>query len=389
MKLLLRSFNAWLLLTFAQSSLAADAPALKFTTPSRGEIVRYVTLPGTLRANQQSTLYAKVPGYLKTISVDIGDSVKAGQLIAEIEVPELQAELGKCKAAVNRAKAEVNSAKAGINKVNAELAASDIELKRLTNARKQSADLVVPQQVDEATARSESAKAGLIQARAAVELAQAREAEAAADLERLLTLLAFAKIEAPFAGVVTARHVDPGAFIPSATAGSAARTAALITLTDFSVIRAEVPVPEVEAGLVKSGQPVKVSVDSLGNRAFEGKVSRHAYALDENTRSLRVEADLPNPGNDLRPGMFATIKVGVDRHDNALLIPVEGLLTEKSGTSVFLLADGKAKKTAVKTGFNDGSKVEIVNGLSGGERVLLFGKTALADGQAVNATEAK
>jgi membrane fusion protein, multidrug efflux system len=371
------------------SARAAEPVQLQFTTPARGTIHRYVVLPGTLKANQQATLQAKVPGYLKSIGVDIGDTVKRGQLIAEIEVPELLAELGKCRAAVDRAVAEINSANAEIAAVKAELAASDIELQRLVSARQQAADLVVPKQVDDANARNAAAKASEIQARAAIDLARARKAESEADLKRVETLLAFAKVEAPFNGVVTARHVDPGAFIPAATSGSAARTAALVTVADFDTIRVEVPVPEIEAARVQTGQPVKVTVDSLGHRAFDGTVTRHAFALDEATRSLRVEADLRNADRALRPGMFATVRIGVERRDNALLVPAGAVLVEKAGASVFVFADGRAKKTPVKAGFNDGSHVEIISGLGGGERVLIFGKTPPADGAAVNASEAR
>ncbi|MBI3191295.1 MAG: efflux RND transporter periplasmic adaptor subunit [Pedosphaera parvula] len=371
------------------SARAADAPELKFTQPTRGEIFRFVTLPGSIKANHQATLYAKVPGYLKTLTVDIGDRVRAGQLIAELEVPELEAELGKWRAAVNRAQAEVSVAQAEMAKVKAQLAASEIELKRLREARHKAADLVVPQQVDDATARFEVAKAVQTQTHAAADLARARQAEAQAELQRIERLLAFAKVEAPFNGTITDRQVDPGAFIPAATSGSAARTAALVTLADFDVVRIEVPVPEIEAARVQAGQPVKVTVDSLAGRAFDGKITRQAVALDEATRSLRVQADLPNPQHELRPGMFATAKIGVEQHAHVWLVPVGALLTEKSGASVFLYVDGKAKKSPVKAGFNDGAKVEITGGLSGGERVLVLGKTPPADGQAVNATEAR
>ena len=371
------------------SLLAADAPELKFTQPSRGPIVRYVTLPGTLKANQQTTLYAKVPGYLKSITVDIGDIVKSGQVIAEIEVPELQADLGRAKAAIARAKAEVTSAKAGIGKAKAELDAAEIELTRLTKARKSSPDLVVPQRIDEATARHEAAKAERTQAQAAADLATARQRETEAELERIEALLAFATVRAPFTGVISARHVDPGAFIPSATSGSAARTAAVVTMVEYDTIRAEVAVPEIEAARVIPGQPVKVIVEGLGRRTFEAKVSRHGQALDEASRSLNVEADIANPKHELRPGMFATLMVGVELHENAIRVPAAGVLTEKSGASVFLLVNGKAKKTPVKVGFNDGKQVEITSGLSGGEKVLLFDKTAPADGATVKATEAR
>jgi membrane fusion protein (multidrug efflux system) len=185
------------------------------------------------------------------------------------------------------------------------------------------------------------------------------------------------------------RYVDPGAFIPSATSGSAAQTAAIVTLMDFATVRAQVAVPELEAALVRTGQPVRVTSESLPGKTFFGTVSRQSYALDEATRSVLVEADLPNADLTLRPGMYATIKVGVEKHSDVLLIPSAALVTEKSGASVFLVASGKAKKTPVKTGFNDGVNAEVISGLTGTETVILVGKMTLADGAAITVVDAK
>jgi RND family efflux transporter MFP subunit len=336
---------------FATASLAAaDAPKpveVKTVVPTRGEIVRFVTLPGNLKANQQATLYAKVAGYLKSLSVDKGDRVTAGQPLGEIEVPELAAEAVRYRA---------------------EIRVAEVDLKRLTAAQKSAGDLITPRSVDEARGR--------------LEIAQA-------NLERTETLLGYSRLTAPFGGVVTMRFVDPGAFVPAATSGSAAQTAAIVTLMDFSTVRAQVAVPEAEAALVRVGQPVRVTTESLAGRTFEGKVSRLSYALEDATRTMLVEADLPNSDLVLRPGMFATIKLGVERHADALLIPVEALVAEKAGAFAFVAADGKARKTAIKVGFNDGTKVEITSGLTGGESVIVAGRMALTDGAAIAVTEAK
>jgi RND family efflux transporter MFP subunit len=332
------------LLASAITAHAADAPKpleFKTATPTRGDINRFISLPGSLKANQQATLYARVPGYLKSIAVDKGDRVAAGQSLGEIEVPELAADAVRYRA---------------------EARTAETDFTRLNAAQKSAPELVTPQALDEARGRMDVAKA---------------------NLERTETLLNYSKLTAPFAGVITARFVDPGAFIPAATSGSSAQNAALVTLMDFNIVRAQVAVPELEAPLVRTGQPVRVSVEGLPGKVFEGTVARLAYALDDVTRTMLVEADLPNPDLALRPGMYATIKVGVEKHTDTLLIPAEGLVTEKSGASVFLAADGKAKKTAVKAGFNDGAKAEILSGLTGSETVLLVGKTALTDGAAI------
>jgi membrane fusion protein (multidrug efflux system) len=329
---------------------AADAPKaidVQTVKPARGEIHRFITLPGSIKPNQQATLYAKVPGYLKSLSVDKGDRVTAGQALGEIEVPELAAEAVKYRA---------------------EIKVAETDHTRLDAARKKSPDLVTPQAVDEARGRLDIAKA---------------------NLERTETLLNYCKLTAPFSSVVTMRFVDPGAFIPAATSGSTAQTAAIVTLMDFNTVRAQVGVPELEAAFVRVGQPVRVTTESLPGKTFEGTVSRQSYALDEATRLALVEADLPNPELTLRPGMYATIKIGVEKHSDALLIQSGALMTEKSGASVFVVNNGKAKKTPVKTGFKDGAQVEIASGISPGDAVILLGKVTLNDGQSVNVVEAK
>ncbi|MBI4659041.1 MAG: efflux RND transporter periplasmic adaptor subunit [Verrucomicrobia bacterium] len=335
------------LLLHGADSKPASAVEVKFVHPKPGDITRHITLPATVKAFQQAVLCAKVAGYLKTITVDKGDTVKEGDWLADIEVPELIADLAKFKTEAEVAK---------------------IDFERTVEAQKKAPDLVVPQTVDNARGKYEVAKA---------------------SLERIEKLLGFAKITAPFSGVVTMRYVDPGAFIPVATSGSAANTAALITLMDFNKVRVQVAVPEPEVPLTAKGQPVTVSVEELPGRSFRGEITRIAYALDEATKTMLVEAELPNPKWELRPGMFAQIKIGVERKTGALLVPIGALVVERGGNSLFTVVDNQAKKVAVKTGFNDGTTVEILSGATPEDRVILVGKQALAPGQPVNAVEAR
>jgi len=321
--------------------------AVKVVLPKRGVIIRFVTLPGEIKPYQQATLYAKVAGYLKTITVDKGDQIKEGTLLAEIEVPELIAQRAK-----NKAEVEV----------------ADIDFKRLSESQKKAPDLVIPQAVDDARGKLDVAHA---------------------NLEGTETLLNFARIIAPFSGIITRRFVDPGAFIPAATSGSAAQNAAIVTLSDFNRVRLQVAVPEIEASLVAAGQPVKLTVEGLPNRTFEAAVTRFSYALDEASKTMLAEIELPNQKLELRPGMYATVKIGIERKEDALLLPTDALLSEKAGASVFILSDGKARKTKVQTGFNDGTNVEIAKGVSPEHQVILPGKQTLNDGQPVTVSEAK
>jgi membrane fusion protein (multidrug efflux system) len=352
--------------TFATSSLlamgllcgcdhsAAEAPKpasppvnVQVVRPHRGDIVRRLTLPATIRPYQQATLYAKVAGYLKSIQVDRGDQVKEGDVLAEVEAPELLADQAKYQAEVEVAKTDSQ---------------------RLTEAQKKAPDLIVPLTVDTAKGKYEIALA---------------------NLKRNETLLAYTKIIAPFSGTITRRWVDVGALIPAATASSSPQNAAVVTLMDRSRVRIEVAVPEAEAPLVKNGMEAEIAVDELPGKVFKGQVTRFADALDEATRTMISEIELPNPTRELRAGMFCTVKLAIDHRTDALLIPVEALVVEKVKTSVFTLVDGKAKKIPVKVGFEDGKSAEILDGLTGGETVILTGKLTLADGQPVNATEGK
>ncbi len=335
------------LLAPASLPAAQPVPEVPATSPRRGDIHRFVTLPGSVRAQQQVTLHAKVPGYVRAISVDRGDVVRAGQVLAELDLPELAAERGKLEAEVRFAQADADRVKA---------------------ARAQAPDLVTPQLADQATNRLASAQATL------------RQNDA---------LLAYGRLTAPFAGTITQRHVDAGAFVPAATAGAGPAAAAVVTLADYHVVRIHVAVPEIEAARVAVGQPVIVTTDALPGRSFPSKVSRHAGALDERTRTLTVEADVANADGALRPGMYVSARVGVELHRQALLVPAAALIREKAAAFVFTLVDGKAARLAVKAGFNDGTHAEILEGLAENARVLVPGKLALIPGQAVTAIDAK
>jgi membrane fusion protein (multidrug efflux system) len=325
----------------APPAVTASPIAVSVAQPRRGIISRQLTLPATVRARDQAVLYAKVAGYLKTIRVDKGDRVGAGQVVAEIEAPELEADHV-------RQKAEVTVAEAAY--------------RRVSDAQGKAPDLVMPQTVDDAKGKLDMAKA---------------------NLQRTDTLLGYTKIVAPFSGIVSRRTVDPGAFIPAATSGSVSSNAALLTLIDIRSVRIEIPVPESEVPRVKVGLPVQVTVDELPGRVFTGAVTRFAYALDEASKTMLAEAEIPNPTSELRPGMYARVRLGIERRVEALLVPAAAVIAGKGQDSVLTIADGKAKRLSVKTGFRDDNDVEILDGLSAGQPVILVGSNPPADGQAV------
>ena len=319
-----------LILVLAQNAFALELPATK---PQKGTIHRWISLPASFAPWQQVELKARVAGYIEKITVDKGDVVTTQQQLIQIEVPELKADLIGHRA---------------------EVAAAEIEVKRLHEARAKSPDLILPQSVDDAEAKLAIAKAGM---------------------ERTNALIDLAQIKAPFAGTITDRRVDPGAF-------AAAGGDMLLELTDLSTLRLQVPVVEMETGFLKNGLQVEAKVDALAGSVLNGKLSRLTGTLDPGTRTMMIEADFKNEDGKLRPGMFATARIAVEQHDNATIIPVAGLVKEKAASFVFKHVDGKAVKTAVKPGFNDGVNVEVPE-LKAEEVILLPGTTPLTDKQDV------
>jgi RND family efflux transporter MFP subunit len=326
----------------------AEAPVEVTTVhPHRGEIYRSITLPGEVHPLFQVTLFTKVPGYLKTLTVDKGDSVKAGDLIADIEVPELRAEKVRHEAEVELATAELNRISGATN-----------------------------------SAMTDEAKRELA-------VAQGKLSVAKANLEYTTTMLSYARITAPFDGIVTKRFVDPGAFIPAPNAADTPEAAAIINLTDFKTLRMQIPVPETESPHIVKGLLVEFVTDDLPGRRFEGTVTRYYYALNEKTKTMLTEIQMPNPNLELRPGMLFQARIRLERKENALLVPVAALVREKSGAHVFTVVSGTAKKIAVLTGFNDGTHIEIAEGIKLGDVLVLAGLQPLRDGQAVKAAVAK
>ena len=319
---------------------AADFPVTRLKT---GDITRSVQLLGEVRPNQQVALYAKVGGYVKALRADIGDRVAAGQVLAELEVTELIADAARTRA---------------------ELALAELEHRRLQEAAKQAPDLVPRQQVDAAAAK----------------LAVAKAAQ-----ERNATLLGFALIRAPFAGVISRRSVDVGAFVPAATGGGAG-PAALFVLTDFATVRVQAALPESEAGLAAPGQPVSVLAEAAGAKPYASQLTRLSGVLENPSKTMLIESVLPNPDGALKPGMYANVRLGIETHRGVRLLPLTAVIMEKTVATAYVHEAGKARRRVLKAGFNDGTNLEILDGLKPDEDVLVVGTATLTDGQAVTLT---
>jgi len=325
---------------------AAPAP-IKAAAPGKRDVARRIVLPAELWAWQRVLIVAKVTGYLSAVPVDRGSAVKQGDLLATIAVPELQDERDRVAKEVETGEAELASAKA------------QHDLQALIVARVEGllADkAATAQDADEARAKE-------LVGRAAIDQATARLAAARERLKSADTWLAYSRVTAPFAGVVTDRWVHPGALV------SAAEKTPLFQLTDNATIRAVIDVPEADCTRLTVGETkARIALAELGG-AFEGVVSRAAAALDAKTRTRRIEVDLANEKGRLLPGMYGQATLELEVHRSALVVPRTALLATSDGPAVFVVSGGRAHRTPVQLGLEDGDAVEVVSGLAESDQV--------------------
>jgi RND family efflux transporter MFP subunit len=309
----------------------------------RRDLARTLTLPGNVSPWLQATLYAKVPGYLKSMNADKGDVVKKGQLLAVLDAPEVEQQF---------------------QQADADYQIKRITFERLRNVWRENPDVIAKQDVDMAEAAAKASK----------HLRDSRR-----------SMLEYTKVFAPFDGTVTARFADPGAFIPAAT-GSATQSSPFFTVMDLDTVRIYVSVPQEAALWANQGVPAILTARELPGQEFRGAITRTTTAIDPSTRTLLVEIDLPNPNHRLRPGMFVTATLILEEHPQALALLPAALVSDNTGTSVFVVEGSSAKLVAVKTGLDDGMWVEAIEGLQENMEVVVVGKTGLTDGQAVRAS---
>jgi multidrug efflux pump subunit AcrA (membrane-fusion protein) len=418
----------------------SPAPAAVTTVhPERQTVRQTVEHPGQIEGFEQTPLYAKVAGYVQKYYVDIGDRVKAGQLLAELSVPELAEELHQKEAAVTLARAQVDQAhraakaaeanlhktEAGVDQAEASVTRAEAGYTHWRAEYDRVRRLVDRGALDQAThdstfdqyksaeaargetkanveltkaARAESA-AQLDQAASAIKVAEAQLQSAEADRQRTAAMLTYTEIRAPFDGVVTKRNVDTGHLVQSSGSGGSGTSGGvpLFVVVRTDPLRVFVDVPEAVAGLVKDGMSARVRVQALQEQEFEGKVTRTSWALDNRTRTLRAQIDLPNKDGVLRPGMYASAVVTVER-PAALTLPAAALIAQDDQPAVLRVEDGKAVRTPVKLGVRQGARVELIkkqthpaqrgeptpwDNFTGAEEIVVAGPSGLTDGQAV------
>jgi RND family efflux transporter MFP subunit len=358
--------------TLGRVSAAAESlPVVTVVAPERRPGVETIALPASVEAIERATLYAKVSGYVQRIRVDKGDRVKKGELLAQLEVPEVEKEYQSAQAAVAESEAEY------------ERAETEANLKKVTYQRTQSVrdsepTVVSPQEVDVARAASETAAGN-------VRLAKAHLDKARAELGKLQVLAEFAKVTAPFDGVVTERFVDPGALIQ---AGANSSGSPVVSVARMDRVRVYISVPEVDVARITRGLTTQVRLDALPGKQLTGKVTRFADAVDPQSRTMKTEIDLPNPGHRILPGMFGTVTLAISTDPSAMFLADQCVRQDSTGNKfVYAVEGGRLRKVTIRTGQDDGTVTQVF-GLRGEQAIVLLGIDNLQEGTPVKAVKA-
>jgi len=293
---------------------------------TRGDLARFVTISGELKPYQEIDLHAKVAGYLKYLTVDIGDQVKAGEVIAKIDTDELKADFDNAAAAYNDAK---------------------LNYDRLNEVIQRQPGLLAQQDVDNAKAAYEIAKA---------------------NMERAKTFMDYATIMVPFDGVVTRRYADPGAMI-QASGSNDRQTMPVVHIAENDKLRLDFPVPEPDVPFIKVGMPMEVTITATGQR-ITGKVARTTNMVDSDTRTMETEVDVDNHDLSLTPGMYAYVNLSLENKKDVLTLPVQAV-SFSGNPNVWKINDkDEIEEQPVTVGLQTANKVEILNGLKEGDQVV-------------------
>jgi HlyD family secretion protein len=334
----------------------AEATAVRIVKPERKTVRHPIEQPGfNVEAFQETPLYAKISGYVRKWNVDIGDRVKQDQVLAELDVPEMEVDLKQKEAAVRQAEAQVQQAKAAVLTAQAQLARAKSQYERLSKAGR--GGVIGQEDVEETRLGYESAQAGLEKARADVAAAEAQVEVSRASRDYARTMLRYTQVRAPYEGVVTQRNINTGDFIQPASTG--ARGVPLYVVNQTDPVRVFVNVPGSDAAWVRDGDPVGLRLQGAGGELFQGKVTRNARSLDPRTRTLRTEIDIPNPEGKLLPGMYVQASITM-QHPGAWALPAAALVTEGDQAFCYRVVDGKAVRTPLQVGLRGGGLVEVL-----------------------------
>ncbi len=347
----------------------------------RHDLTRELDVAAEFRPFQEVEVHAKVAGYLKSIAVDVGDHVAAGQVVAVLEVPEYAEELAHATATERRTELDVVRSRSEVKRTEVTYLMRKVAFERLQAVSKARPNLVAQQEVDSSAAQYREAEGQWESAKAALAATEQQVNVSSATKERVRTMMNYLKITAPFAGVVTKRYAHPGAMIQ---AGTASQTQAMpvVRISQIGRLRLVLPVPESAVSRVKLGGAVEVRVDAL-QQVFQGRVARFNDRLDAATRTMETEVDIDNRTGVILPGMFGTATIVLETRAEALAVPVQAVSGHATKPAVMVVKGGVLEERAVTLGMETPALVEILTGVGEGELVVTGNRSGLKAGRKV------
>jgi HlyD family secretion protein len=372
---------------------AAAETVVKVVKPERKTLRQSIVQPGHVEAFEQTPIYAKVSGYVRAVNVDIDDKVDDKQVLVELDVPEMVEEAKQKAAAAELAAVQVKQAREALNAAEARLETTKAALERWESEYKRVEGLVRDKVIavearDEALNQFKAAAAAQKEstakrdlAKVDIEAAQARQREAEAEHRRLEALVNYARIKAPYPGVVTLRNVHTGHFVQPPTG---AKSDPLLIVERRDKFRVVIEVPEADAALVRKGDSATFRVPALKGRSFPAKVQRTAWALDSKTRTLRAEMDWEKPDETVRPGQYVSATITIERPD-VWALPETAVFSRDGQSFCYRVRDGKALRTPVDVGIKENGFVEVIGPEEWKEsdRIVVTNPASIQDGQAV------
>lgn len=377
-----------LLLVIREKKAPTEAPRYASVVEvTRGNLSSTLTLAGQFEPYQVVDLHAKVSGYIRWIKVDIGDIVHRGEVLAELEVPELQDQVEGAQAEVKHTQSEIGRAESEVVNAQANYSALHLDYTRLEAAAQQRPGLIAQQELDDAEAKDREAKAQIGVAQAALDAMRQQLGVSEANSHRYETLSNYERIVSPFAGVVTMRYADVGSLI-QAGQDSNTQTMPVVQVSESDLLRLRMPVPESDVPYIKLGGEVTITVTATG-RTFTGKIVRFSRALDPQTRTMLTEVDVPNSDLALSPGMYAKTTIQLQHKVDTLTLPAEAVMQTGDRATVLVVdSSNHIEEREVKLGIQTANRMEILSGLRAGERVIASGQSEYQDGEVVTPRQA-
>lgn len=363
---------------------ASNAPHVAVVKVERHNLSNTLEIASEFLPYQEVDVYAKVSGYIQKLYVDWGTHVKQGELLAVLEIPELQQQLQQDEASVRRSEQDVARAHEEQSRAESAYNVAHITYTRLADVQKTRPELVAQEEIDVAQGKDLEASAGVSSAKDALAAAEQALLASKASLEKDRALFAYARMTAPFDAVVTRIYAYTGALLPAGTSSNKGDSA-LCHLSQNNLLRLVIPVPERAVPDIHDGETIEVDVSAL-KRTFSGKIVRYSDQIDPATRTMHTEVNVPNANYELVPGMYASVKIPLQSATDALTLPVQAIsFTGTSQGNVLVVnSTNHLERREVKVGLQSATDAEILSGLKENETVVFGEQNQFKEGELVS-----